>query len=379
MPPSPTQTHCLEPNGGASLNSNLLSQLLVKSSFHTDVPPSAAEPRSGGQAKPPIGDVYQPLAGGALKRPVSSQGGKRPSKQVLSKQLGTGSMPCFVTAESLSSLSVQSNLQGAPSRPSAVDESNEELVDARLLTLKQGGWVDGSPTAEAHGLVGGVEASRQKVSLQVATRALPRYLVKLVNQLMRDGKKGAAIGLLTDCLTLFCKRMEEGRPSKLQNGDIRSAILPKPGNGQAPQASRLDRDRGGASWVGGPNRLAAGLRSHPQPIKAQGLLPPSSALSYLSRAISNVEPSLEVRKKKIAGITRQIPSLVSKARGEQLAIRWIVSSARDRVRKRGKGLASCLAEELLDAYYKRGAPRERRDSLHKAAESNRSFLRYRWW
>nr|YP_004339013.1 ribosomal protein S7 [Coccomyxa subellipsoidea C-169]ADY75455.1 ribosomal protein S7 [Coccomyxa subellipsoidea C-169] len=107
--------------------------------------------------------------------------------------------------------------------------------------------------------------------------------------------------------------------------------------------------------------------------------PQASVLSHLARAISNVEPSLEVRKKKIAGITRQIPCTVPKARGERLAIRWIITSARERVRRRGKGLSSCLAEELIDAYYKRGEPRQRRDSLHKAAESNRSFLRYRWW
>jgi small subunit ribosomal protein S7 len=92
-----------------------------------------------------------------------------------------------------------------------------------------------------------------------------------------------------------------------------------------------------------------------------------------------VEPSLEVRKKKIAGITRQIPCVVSKSRGERLAIRWIINSARERVKKRGKGLSECLAEELIDAYNRRGEPRQKRDSLHKTAEANRSFLRYRWW
>jgi len=102
-------------------------------------------------------------------------------------------------------------------------------------------------------------------------------------------------------------------------------------------------------------------------------------LSYLGRAIANVEPSLEVRKKKIAGITRQIPCVVSKSRGERLAIRWIINSARERVKKRGKGLSECLAEELIDAYNRRGEPRQKRDSLHKTAEANRSFLRYRWW
>jgi small subunit ribosomal protein S7 len=104
-----------------------------------------------------------------------------------------------------------------------------------------------------------------------------------------------------------------------------------------------------------------------------------SLIICLEQALINVEPSLEVRKKKIAGITRQIPSTLSKSRGQGLAIRWIVESARGRRRKEGKRFSECLAEELVSAYHKKGEPRQKRDALHKLAESNRSFLRYRWW
>ena len=104
-----------------------------------------------------------------------------------------------------------------------------------------------------------------------------------------------------------------------------------------------------------------------------------SLLSCLEFAVKNVEPSLEVRKKKIAGITRQIPCIVPKPRGQGLAIRWLISAAQERRRKEGQPFYKSLAEELVNAYYKRGEPRQKRDSLHKVAESNRSFLRYRWW
>ena len=107
--------------------------------------------------------------------------------------------------------------------------------------------------------------------------------------------------------------------------------------------------------------------------------PSPSLINCLEQALINVEPSLEVRKKKIAGITRQIPSTLSKSRGQGLAIRWIVESARSRRRKEGKRFSECLAEELVSAYHKKGEPRQKRDALHKLAESNRSFLRYRWW
>lgn len=100
---------------------------------------------------------------------------------------------------------------------------------------------------------------------------------------------------------------------------------------------------------------------------------------FVRDGISQVRPSLETRKKKIAGITRHVPSVVSPLRGEGLAIRWLVAAAKEKQRRTGKGLAESLSDELLDAYLKRGETRGKRDSLHKLAESNRSYIRYRWW
>ena len=105
----------------------------------------------------------------------------------------------------------------------------------------------------------------------------------------------------------------------------------------------------------------------------------SSIKGFVKDAISNVRPSLETRKKKIAGITRHVPAIVSPSRGEGLAIRWVLAAAKEKQRKGGKELAKCLSDELLDAYLKRGEARQKRDSLHKLAESNRSYVRYRWW
>ena len=104
-----------------------------------------------------------------------------------------------------------------------------------------------------------------------------------------------------------------------------------------------------------------------------------SIKGFVKDAISNLKPSLETRKKKIAGITRHVPSIVSPSRGEGLAIRWVLAAAKEKQRKGGKKLSKCLSDELLDAYLKRGEARQKRDSLHKLAESNRSYVRYRWW
>ena len=124
--------------------------------------------------------------------------------------------------------------------------------------------------------------------------------------------------------------------------------------------------------------MSVGLGSHKELRKPQfsRFLP---LLSCLEFALKNVEPNLEIRKKKIAGITRQIPCIVSKSRGQGLAIRWVINAAQERRRRENKSFSKSLAEELVNAYHKRGEPRQKRDSLHKLAESNRSFLRYRWW
>ena len=124
--------------------------------------------------------------------------------------------------------------------------------------------------------------------------------------------------------------------------------------------------------------MFVGLGSHGESKKEQfsRFLP---LLSCLESALKNVEPNLEIRKKKIAGITRQIPCIVSKSRGQGLAIRWVIDAAQEKRRRESKSFSKSLAEELVNAYHKRGEPRQKRESLHKLAESNRSFLRYRWW
>ena len=104
-----------------------------------------------------------------------------------------------------------------------------------------------------------------------------------------------------------------------------------------------------------------------------------SSMNFIVEAVENVRPSVEVRSKKIAGVSRDIPSLVPPKRGQGIAIRWILDSARGRKKTSSRTFVDNLADELIDAYLKRGIPRQKRDLLHKAASTNRAFLRYRWW
>ena len=103
------------------------------------------------------------------------------------------------------------------------------------------------------------------------------------------------------------------------------------------------------------------------------------ARNLIFEAIENVKPSVEVRKVRKGGITYQVPAIIPKKRQETLAIRWIIDAAKNRKKNSKTRFAECLALELTEASKKFGKPRQKRDELHKLAESNRAYIRFRWW
>ena len=120
------------------------------------------------------------------------------------------------------------------------------------------------------------------------------------------------------------------------------------------------------------------LRALVEKPPASGAVQPLLLLC-LRTAVRNVQPNLECRRCRVAGTSHQVPAVVSEKRGESLAVRWIIESARKRRKNGGLKISQCLAQELLDAYEKQGRPRQRRDQSHKLASGNRGYLRYRWW
>lgn len=103
-----------------------------------------------------------------------------------------------------------------------------------------------------------------------------------------------------------------------------------------------------------------------------------SVYSVIEQAIFNVSPFLEIRKVRVSGKTRQIPSMIQKNRQQTLALRWLIDGAKKR-KKKNNTFSDCLAAEFLGASEKQGEARQKRNELHKIAHSNRTFLRYRWW
>jgi small subunit ribosomal protein S7 len=99
-----------------------------------------------------------------------------------------------------------------------------------------------------------------------------------------------------------------------------------------------------------------------------------SPIEVFETALKNVSPVMEVRPRRVGGATYQVPMEVSADRRTTLAIRWILSAARDRS---GKSFPDKLAGELIDAFNETGTAIRKRDETHKMAEANRAFSHYR--
>jgi len=99
-----------------------------------------------------------------------------------------------------------------------------------------------------------------------------------------------------------------------------------------------------------------------------------SPIEVFEAALKNVSPVMEVRPRRVGGATYQVPMEVSTDRRTTLAIRWILSAARDRS---GKSFPDKLAGELIDAFNETGSAIRKRDETHKMAEANRAFPHYR--
>lgn len=104
-----------------------------------------------------------------------------------------------------------------------------------------------------------------------------------------------------------------------------------------------------------------------------------SVLEIVSQSIENCMPNLEVRKVRVAGSTYLVPTIISKKKQEAFAMRWIIEAARKKKKMTKLTFSQCLADEIFDAFLKQGYARQKRDELHRLAEANRAYVRYRWW
>jgi small subunit ribosomal protein S7 len=98
-------------------------------------------------------------------------------------------------------------------------------------------------------------------------------------------------------------------------------------------------------------------------------------VEVLEQAVKSVTPVLETRSRRVGGANYQVPVEVAPRRARTLAVRWLVTFARQR---RERGSAERLAAEILDATNQQGGAFKRKDDIYRMAQANKAFAHYRW-
>ena len=98
-------------------------------------------------------------------------------------------------------------------------------------------------------------------------------------------------------------------------------------------------------------------------------------VEVLEQAVKTVTPVLEVRSRRVGGANYQVPVEVPQRRARTLAVRWLVSYARERREKR---MEEKLAGEILDALNQQGGAFKKKDDVYRMAQDNKAFAHYRW-
>jgi len=98
-------------------------------------------------------------------------------------------------------------------------------------------------------------------------------------------------------------------------------------------------------------------------------------LDVFLQALENARPQVEVKSRRVGGANYQVPVEIAPDRQVGIALRWMVTFARNR---KGQPMAGALAAELLDAYNNTGNTVKKKDDTHRMAQANKAFAHYRW-
>lgn len=93
-------------------------------------------------------------------------------------------------------------------------------------------------------------------------------------------------------------------------------------------------------------------------------------LATFEKALQKATPTMEVRPRRVGGSIYQIPIEVSPKRQTTLPTRWILAGARS---KKGQPMYKRLASELIDCANEQGYAFNKREDVHKMAQSNKAF------
>jgi small subunit ribosomal protein S7 len=92
-------------------------------------------------------------------------------------------------------------------------------------------------------------------------------------------------------------------------------------------------------------------------------------------ALENAKPQVEVKSRRVGGVTYQVPIEVRPERRLALGIRWLIRYSRDR---NEKSMKNKLAAEFMEAQKGTGSAIKKKEDIRKMADANKAFSHYRW-
>ena len=100
-----------------------------------------------------------------------------------------------------------------------------------------------------------------------------------------------------------------------------------------------------------------------------------SGVEIFKQAITNTQPLIEVRSRRVGGATYQVPTEVRPERRSALAMRWIKIYSKQRSEK---SASQKIAMELIAASNNEGSAVKKKEDTHKMAEANKAFAHFKW-
>ena len=100
-----------------------------------------------------------------------------------------------------------------------------------------------------------------------------------------------------------------------------------------------------------------------------------TALEKFEICLENIKPRVEVKSRRVGGANYQVPMEVAPDRAKALALRWLLTAARNRTEA---NMAERLTAELVAAKNNEGNAVRKKQDVHKMAEANRAFAHFRF-
>lgn len=99
-----------------------------------------------------------------------------------------------------------------------------------------------------------------------------------------------------------------------------------------------------------------------------------NGLDVFHRALENVYPSVEIKRRRVGGTTAQVPVEVYPFRKVSLGIKWLINFARERSEKT---MVERLTNEVIAASQGEGKAVKKRTDVHKMANANKAFAHFK--